>query len=85
MARVPTERVTVRLNRMHLDTIDALIQMGQLRNRTQAVAEAVRDYVNNKTIGAKQLHETAKNQLDLQTIAAQMSAMQAKIDRIAKK
>ena len=85
MAKVPTERVTVRLNTLHLGTIDALIQMGQIRNRSQAIGEAVRDYVNLKTVAAKQLQEAQKNQIDVQTMAAQLQEMQARLARLQKK
>jgi len=85
MVKVPTDRVTVRLNKHHLDTIDALIQMGQIRNRTQAISEAVRDYVNNKSITAKAAAESAKNAIDLQTLAAQIAQMQSQVEKLRKK
>jgi len=85
MGKVPTERITVRLNKSHVDTIDALIQMGQIRNRSVAIAEAVRDYVNNKSISAKTVEESAKNAINLQTLAAQIAQMQSQVDRLRKK
>lgn len=85
MAKVPTERVTVRLNKMHLSTIDALIQTGQLRNRTHAIAEAVRDYVNKRSAEVKDLMGSAKAQVELQTMAAQMAQMQAQLAKLQKK
>lgn len=85
MSRVPTDRVTVRLNRLHLNTIDALIATGQIRNRTQAISEAVRDWVNSKAVSAKQLLEASKNQIDLQALAAQISKQAELIAKLQKK
>ena len=85
MPKVPTERVTVRLNKQHLATIDALIETGQLRTRTHAIAEAVRDYVIKKSGDVKQLLEAAKAQNELQTMVAQMARMQADLAKLQKK
>lgn len=85
MARVPTERVTVRLNQMHLATVDALIDAGQYRNRTHVIAEALRDWVNKQATTAKQLLEASRQQIDLQTLAAQVQQQAELIRKLAKK
>lgn len=85
MAKVPTERVTVRLNKLHLNTIDTLIEAGQIRNRTQAIADAVREYVAKRSTEVKSLLETAKSQIELQAVAAQMAQLQAQIAKLQKK
>lgn len=85
MARVPTDRVTVRLNRVHLQTIDALVEIGEIRTRTQAIAEAVRDWVRNKTVSAEQVRETAKKQVELHKLAAQMAEIQGQIAKLQRK
>lgn len=85
MHRVPTERVTVRLNKQHLDTIDALIRIGELRNRTHAISEAVRDWVRTKTVSVDQVRESQRKQLEVQKLAAQLSELQESISRLQKK
>lgn len=85
MAKVPTERVTVRLNKQHLNTIDALIQMGELRNRTHAISEAVKDYLKTKAPSYKQIEESAKSNLGVQAMAAQLTQLQEQIAKLSKK
>lgn len=85
MAKVPTERVTVRLNRQHLATIDALVQIGEIRNRTHAISEAVKDWIKHKAVGFKTVEESAKSQFEVQTLAAKMVQMQAQLEKLTKK
>jgi Arc/MetJ-type ribon-helix-helix transcriptional regulator len=85
MAKVATIPVTVRLNKMHLATVDALVETGQIRNRTHAIAEALRDWVNRKASEVPQLAANAKAQVELQTMAAQMSQLQAQLNKLQKK
>ena len=85
MAKVPTERVTVRLNKQHLDTIDALVQMGELRNRTHAIAEAVKDWIKSRAASLKGVEESAKSQLQVQALAAQLQQIQNQMAKLNKK
>ena len=78
MARNPTERVTVRLSKHHLNTIDALIAVGEYRNRTHIIAEAVRDWVNARSNVAQKVQDSQKNQMEIQKLAAQVAEMLAK-------
>lgn len=77
MARTPTERVTVRLSKHHLNTIDALIDVGEYRNRTQIIAEAVRDWVNSHANVSQKVQDSQKHQMEIQKLAAQVAAMLA--------
>jgi Arc/MetJ-type ribon-helix-helix transcriptional regulator len=85
VAKVPTIPVTVRLNRLHLQTVDALVETGQIRNRTHAIAEALRDWCNKKALEVPQLTQSAKAQVELQTMAAQMAQLQAQLSKLQKK
>lgn len=85
MARVPTERVTVRLNKQHLATIDALVQIGEIRNRTHAISEAVKDWIKQKAVGLKTVEESARSQIEVQTLAARLAQMQSQLEKLTKK
>jgi Arc/MetJ-type ribon-helix-helix transcriptional regulator len=85
MARNPTERVTVRLNQQHMRFVDNLIEAGEYRNRTHAIAEALRDWVNKKSREVPQVMESQKGQMELQKVIATMAQLQAQIEKIQKK
>lgn len=85
MARTPTERVTVRLNKQHLTFVDSLIQAGEYRTRTHAIAEALRDWVNKKSLDVPKVLQAQKDQAALNNVLAQMSEIQAQIAKLQKK
>ena len=85
MSKVPTERVTVRLNKQHLTFIDNMSETGQIRNRTHAIAEAVRDWVNKKSLEVTNVMQAAKGQMELQKVLAQMTEMKSQISKMQKK
>lgn len=85
MARVPTERVTVRLNKLHLTFIDNLEATGEIRNRSQAIAEAVKDYVAKKSNDVLKMKESAKGQFELSTLVAQLQNLQTQVNKLQKK
>ena len=85
MAKVPTTPVTVRLNNAHLATVDALVEAGEIRNRTHAIAEALRDWVTKKSGEVKQLTAAAKAQVELQTVVAEMAQLKHQLNKLQKK
>lgn len=85
MARVPTERVTVRLNQQHLYTIDAMVALGEIRNRTHAISDAVKDWLKQKAPAMRQVEESARAQLDVQKLASTIAELQAKVNHLSKK
>lgn len=78
MVRNPTERVTVRLSKHHLNTIDGLIGLGEYRNRTHVIAEAVRDWVNAHSNVVQKVQDSQKGQMEIQKLAAQIADMLTK-------
>jgi Arc/MetJ-type ribon-helix-helix transcriptional regulator len=85
VARVPTERVTVRLNKLQLTFIDNLVATGEIRNRTHAIAEAVKDYVTKKSGDVLKIKESAKQQMELSTLVATLQSLEARVNKLQKK
>ena len=85
MAKTPTERVTVRLNKTHLAFIDKMETIGEIRNRSQAIAEAVRDWVNKKSPDVVKITESAKQQLELSKLVATLESLQSTVNKLQKK
>lgn len=46
--RQPTERLSVRLPEAQLKQVDDLVTRGAYRNRQEAIADALRRYLNSK-------------------------------------
>lgn len=67
MAR--TERVTVRLPEQDVQTLDALVQLGEFGNRSEAVRQAVRDLILERAERLDDLQEKLEKLQKLQNMA----------------
>ena len=67
-----TERITVRVTKDHLDIIDALVEVGEVENRSLAIRQAVKEFVTHHTPQVKTLQEKRAEQEKLKQLAAQV-------------
>jgi Arc/MetJ-type ribon-helix-helix transcriptional regulator len=67
-----TERITVRVTKHHLDIIDALVDVGQIENRSLAIRQAIREFVERHTPQVSVLVQKKKEQDELKQLAAQV-------------
>ena len=67
-----TERITVRVNKHHLDIIDALVDVGEIENRSLAIRQALKDFIEKNTPKAQLIITMKKEQDELKALAAQV-------------
>lgn len=67
-----TERITVRVTKDHLDIIDALVEVGEMENRSLAIRQAIRDFVERNTPQVALLKQKKQEQQQLKELAAQV-------------
>jgi len=74
-----TERITVRLPRALIHQMDALVDVGDFRNRTDVVYNALKAFVRERGAHAKEAIEAEKGLLEFQKLAAEMREMKARL------
>lgn len=79
--RATTERVTVRVPKTHLLAIDDLIAVGEVRNRSQAICDAIRDWVQKKMKDVPVVKQTAQHQNELAELAALKDQLEALLQK----
>lgn len=67
-----TERITVRVTKDHLDIIDALVEVGEMENRSLAIRQAIREFVERNTPQVDLLKQKKQEQQQLKELAAQV-------------
>ncbi len=67
-----TERITVRVTKDHLDIIDALVEVGETENRSLAIRQAIREFVERNTPQVGLLKQKKQEQQQLKELAAQV-------------
>lgn len=67
-----TERITVRVTKDHLDIIDALVEVGEMENRSLAIRQAIREFVERNTPQVGLLKQKKQEQQQLKELAAQV-------------
>lgn len=67
-----TERITVRVTKDHLDIIDALVEVGEMENRSLAIRQAIREFVERNTPQVALLKQKKQEQQQLKELAAQV-------------
>jgi Arc/MetJ-type ribon-helix-helix transcriptional regulator len=72
MATTKTERITVRVNKHYLAIIDSLVEVGELENRSLAIRQALKEYVERHTPQVQMLVQKKKEQDQLMALAAQV-------------
>lgn len=70
-----TERITVRVTKHHLDIIDALVDVGEIENRSLAIRLAIREFVERNTPQASMIVQKKKEQDELKQLAAQVRGL----------
>ncbi|MGQ0536237.1 MAG: ribbon-helix-helix domain-containing protein [Methanobacteriota archaeon] len=65
----PTERVTLRLPTMEVVGLDALIRLGLYPSRSEAIRQAIKILVAQKTDEAMKEHERRQKLMELQAAA----------------
>lgn len=64
-----SERVTVRLPKRDVEILDALVQLGEFGNRSEAVRQAVRDLIYERADRLEELQKKLEKLQKLQTMA----------------
>ena len=85
---VETERVTLRLPVNDLALLDAMVSAGAVMNRSEAIREAIRDYVHNRAAkvqagieARKTIHASADEARTLEEMRAAIEELRQKIGR----
>ncbi len=74
-----TDRITVRLPTNLIQGMDALVDVGTYRNRTDVVYNALKEFIREQGTKAKETIEAEKGILELKSLAAEMEEMKAKM------
>ena len=74
-----SERVTIRLPIQTVGDIDAMVQLGKYATRTEVVRAALRLFFEQEGGKAQEIIQSAKGMQELKQMAAQMTAIQAKM------
>lgn len=77
--KAKTDRITVRIPMTMIQNMDALVDVGTYRNRTDIVYNALKDFLHQQGTKAKETVEAEKGMLELKALAAEMEAMRAKM------
>lgn len=64
-----TERVTIRLPMQDVQVLDLLVQLGEFGNRSEAVRQAVRDFIMERADRLEQLQKKLEKLQKLQDLA----------------
>jgi len=74
-----TDRITVRLPVPLIQSMDALVDLGTYRNRTDVVYNAMKEFVQTQGTKAKETIEAERGLLELKKLAAEMDRMKAQM------
>lgn len=74
-----TDRITVRIPTSMIQNMDALVELGSYRNRTDLVYNALKAFLQQQGTKAKETIEAEKGMMELKSLAAEMEAMRAKM------
>jgi Arc/MetJ-type ribon-helix-helix transcriptional regulator len=74
-----TDRITVRLPVSLIQSMDALVDLGTYRNRTDVVYNAMKEFVQTQGTKAKETIEAERGLLELKKLAAEMDRMKAQM------
>ncbi len=72
------ERITVRLPRRDLTSIDAFIKLGEFASRSEVIRHAVRDYVKKR---ASELLETAEQIKQVQQLQQELQSIESYLEK----
>lgn len=89
---VETERVTLRLPKNDLDTLDMFIQAGEFMNRSDVIRAAIKDFVRRKakdvqegTEARRVLMEASSQNMQLMQLQEQLRQQQEILQKLMQK
>ncbi|MBW3583747.1 MAG: ribbon-helix-helix domain-containing protein [Euryarchaeota archaeon] len=76
MSNTDTERVTLRLEREHLEVIDTLVRLKQYSNRSDALRGAIKQFCEDALDDVEEMMEKAEKRNKLRQLAAMVDQME---------